>query len=40
MDADGHYTQLRPEAAGDGPGSLGTHQALINLTRQRQSQPA
>jgi polyphosphate kinase len=39
MDAEGHYTQCRPEAPGDGPESLGTHQALINLTRQRQSQP-
>jgi polyphosphate kinase len=39
MDAEGHYTQSRPEGPGDGPESLGTHQALINLTRQRQSQP-
>jgi polyphosphate kinase len=40
MDADGHYTQLQPDATGDRPASLGTHQALIDLTRQRQSQPA
>jgi polyphosphate kinase len=33
MHADGTYTQRTPEP--DGPGSLGTHQVLQNLTRQR-----
>ena len=37
MDADGRYTQLRPGTAGDGPERLGTHQTLIDLTRQRQA---
>ncbi|PWT79301.1 MAG: polyphosphate kinase 1, partial [Acidobacteria bacterium] len=35
LDADGKYTQLRPEEGGDGPETIGTHEALINLTRLR-----
>jgi polyphosphate kinase len=38
MGADGQYTQLHPQTPGDGPEALGTHQALIELTRQRQTQ--
>jgi polyphosphate kinase len=37
MNPDGDYTQLRPQAPGTGPERLGTHQALIDLTMQRQS---
>jgi polyphosphate kinase len=37
MDSDGDYTQLRPRTVGDGPETRGTHQVLIDLTRQRQA---
>ncbi len=37
MAADGQYTQLRPRTPGDGPESVGTHQAMIELTRHRQA---
>ena len=37
MDADGQYTQLHPKTPGDGPESLGTHEAMIALTRHRQA---
>jgi polyphosphate kinase len=35
LDADGHYTQLRPEADGNGPETVGSHQALMQLTTER-----
>jgi polyphosphate kinase len=38
LNGDGRYTQLSPESSGDGPESLGTHQALIDLTKRRLSQ--
>ncbi len=37
MDANGEYSQLHPQAPGGGPEGLGTHQALIELTRHRQT---
>src|SRR5262245_32645591 len=36
MDQDGNYTQLRPEGEVEGAAAVGTHQALMNLTRMRQ----
>jgi polyphosphate kinase len=35
MDSNGEYRQLRPDTQDDSPESLGTHQALIALTRRR-----
>ncbi len=35
LDSDGKYTQLTPPEEGDGPEVLGTHQTLMNLTRER-----
>jgi polyphosphate kinase len=35
LDSDGKYTQLTPPDEGDGPEVLGTHQTLMNLTRER-----
>jgi hypothetical protein len=35
LDADGRYTQLRPEGDGNGPETVGTHQALMQLTTER-----
>ena len=40
LDSDGHYSQLSPEGAIDGPEGRGTHQVFMDLTRRRQSQPA
>ncbi len=34
LGSDGKYTQLTPPAEGDGPEVLGTHQTLMNLTRE------
>ncbi|HUL72836.1 MAG TPA: polyphosphate kinase 1 [Vicinamibacterales bacterium] len=35
MGGDGEYTQLRPDPQAAGPETLGTHQALMDLTRRR-----
>jgi polyphosphate kinase len=35
LQSDGTYVQLHPEGAGDGPEVRGTHQALMDLARQR-----
>jgi polyphosphate kinase len=35
LDADGHYTHLRPEADSIGPETVGSHQALMELTTER-----
>jgi polyphosphate kinase len=35
LDSEGTYTQLLPVGSGDGPETLGTQQALMNLTRSR-----
>jgi len=35
LDADGRYTQLRPEEHGSGPETLGSHNALMQLTTAR-----
>jgi len=36
MDHDGNYTQLRPEGEVERAAAVGTHQALMDLTRMRQ----
>jgi len=35
LGSDGVYTQLKPDGDPEGPETLGTHQALMNLTRAR-----
>jgi len=35
LGSDGTYSQLQPEGDVDGPEGLGTHETLMNLTRQR-----
>lgn len=35
LDADGRYTQLHPEAEGNGPERVGTHRTLMRLARER-----
>jgi polyphosphate kinase len=35
LDAEGRYTQLHPAADGTGPETLGSHRALMRLTRER-----
>ncbi len=35
LGSDGRYTQLQPEGKGGDPETLGTHQTLMNLTRER-----
>jgi polyphosphate kinase len=35
LDAEGNYTQLRPEEDGTGPETVGSHQALMRQTRER-----
>ncbi len=38
LDSEGRYTQLRPQTAANTPECLGTHQTLMELTRQRSAQ--
>lgn len=38
LDSEGRYTQQRPEGHADGPEALGTHQALMDLTKRRAMQ--
>lgn len=40
MHPDGSYTQRRPTADDDQPHNIGTHRALMRLTRQRHQPPA
>ena len=35
LDADGRYTQLRPEGSGEGRESVGVHPMLMGLARER-----
>lgn len=35
LDADGRYTQLHPQGDGNGPETVGTHQTLMQLARER-----
>ena len=35
LDADGCYTQLHPQGDGNGPETMGTHQTLMQLARER-----
>ncbi len=40
LNAEGHYTQLRPQASGDRPEHLGAQHALMTQTQRRATQPA
>lgn len=35
LESDGSYTKLHPEGPGEGPESVGTHETLMELTKQR-----
>ena len=35
LDAHGRYKQVSPTADGDGPEAVGSHHALMRLTRER-----
>jgi polyphosphate kinase len=35
LGSDGSYTRLQPDGQGDGPEAIGTHQAMMDLTRAR-----
>jgi polyphosphate kinase len=39
LNDEGRYTQLRPQASGDGPEHLGAQHVLMALTRRRATQP-
>ncbi len=38
LNCDATYSQLQPDATGEGPESVGTHQTLMELTRRRANQ--
>jgi len=35
LDAEGRYTQVHPEADGDGPETVGSHRVLMRVARER-----
>jgi polyphosphate kinase len=38
LNSDGSYSQLQPDGAGAGPEGVGTHETLMELSRQRSIQ--